>query len=172
MTLPKYPAEVIQNTDIQTSPPLERSPENLVKLILQLVLTDPRYQIDRFGTKCNFFVHDFVWVMGYKWPHLVANSIAANLDKLPVVHHPEFGAWQRMVWQDAVKNANLGCPTIGYLESPQGHGHVVVVLPQVPPTNAGDVLIAQAGKSNFYGRQLRWAWKELDIPRVKFAGAP
>lgn len=177
MILPKYPVEVIRNTSLKRNLPTEpRSPETYRQILAQLPLTDPRYAIDKYGTKCNFYLRDCILLMGYILPHEVANRLVALADA------GDLAPFQPMVFQDAVQNAHLGCPTWAGLEAP-GHGHVAMVLPQpqghqlytTGPERSplpGNLLIAQAGRRNLWAARMALAWSTTDLSRVKFYGAP
>lgn len=166
MKLPEYPVEVTRNSSLKVNTSLTRSPEAYVKTLLQLPLTDQRYQIDQYGTKCNFYVRDCLVLMGYQLlPHELAN------DMVRLATAGEYSVFVPMSLEVAVNHANQGCPTWAGLEA-KGHGHVVMVLPQPATTNPADVAIAQAGRKNFWGWKMKHAWTQGDLLRVKFFGAP
>lgn len=166
--LPPYPKLVTTLQSIKTNHPDNRSASSYVAAILQLPVSDPRYQRDPeppHATKCNFFTVDVLHVMGYP----VGWMRAKGLIKLWRLNG---GPLQKMVIQDAVSNANLGCPTVFGLEEPGETWHVGVVLPQVATVNPADLLVANVGATNFYGRQLKYAVRKEDLSRVEFFGAP
>lgn len=171
MILPKYPVEVIRNGSLRRNLPTEtRSRQTYREIISQLPLTDDRYKPDQYGTKCNFYVRDCILLMGYILPHIVANEMVRLADA------GDLAPFQPMVIQDAIKNANLGCPTFAGLEA-EGHGHVVMVPPQLGAVDQlaqhpGYLLISQAGRRNLWMCRMALAWLASDLPRVKFYGAP
>lgn len=162
--LPPYPRLVTELTTVKVNHPDNRSKEAYVRALLQLPVVDPRYAKDKYGTKCNFLGHDVMHVMGYPVDWMVANQY---LKWMRLGGSP----FSRMVIQDAIHNANLGCPTFGMLyEEP--HGHMTVVLPQSETTDPAEVLIAQAGAVNFYGRQMRYGVPRAQCAAVEWYGAP
>lgn len=165
--LPPYPRLVTELTTIKTNQPDNRSASAYVKAVLQLPVSDARYARDEYGTKCNFYVHDVLHVMGYPVPFMRAREYIDNWRSASKY-------MQRMVIQDAILNAACGCPTIAALRvTPDDKSsHVMVVLPQPATTSPGDLLIANVGASNFYGRTMRWAIAAKDLAQVEFYGAP
>lgn len=172
MRLPPFPQPVrTMSNKLLVNHPANRSAENYVKHVLQLPVTDPRYtprDVTGDGkdeTFCNVYVLDMLAVMGYSYPLMKAKSLIT-------LWRDSKGPMQAMVIQDAITNANMGCPTVFGLDSDSPTWHVGVVLPQPPTINVGDVVVANVGRTNFYGRQLRYAVKKEDLIRVEFFGAP
>lgn len=163
--LPPYPELVTKLTTVKVNHPDNRSASAYVAAVLQLPVSDNRYQRDEFGTKCNFFGVDVLHVMGYPVAHMRAKGLIRlwRLAGGPII---------RMVIQDALSNANLGCPTLFGLEEPGETWHVGVVLPQPPTLKVEDLMVANVGARNFYGRQLKYAVQADDLKRVEFFGAP
>lgn len=156
---------VTKLTTIQVNHPDHRSVSSYVRTLLQLPVSDPRYAVDVHGTKCNFYVHDVLHVMGYP----VAFMLAHDYIKL---WRLAGGPLQPMGHHDAIANANLGCPTVfALLEPDDKHSHVGIVLPQTPPAVLADTLVSNVGSSVFYGRSMRWAIGAKDLARVEFFGA-
>ncbi len=147
----------------------ERNPGKYVRAILQLDVFDRRYIKSELGTFCNRYVHDVCQVTGVPLPRrhdgwaMLANDMIDYWNGAP-------NGWQKMVWQDAVSNTMMGCPTFHCLKA-KGHGHVGVVLPAATTSVMG-VITAQAGKSNFYGRPITYAYSLGDLPKVEFFGHP
>jgi hypothetical protein len=162
--LPPLNQSILSHPGILTNTAVNRAASEYVKMILQLVLTDPRYQKDKNGTKCNILAEDLLNVMGVETERRLAN------DHVMLWRKGMLGA-QKMVIEDAVNNANLGCPTIAALVE-QPHGHLMVVLPQPAVGATADLLIAQAGASNFYGRQMAYGVQRKDCPQVELFGWP
>ena len=171
MRLPVYPDRVTKNKNILVNHPDNRSPENYVKHLLQLPVTDPRYaKRDVTGdgvdeTFCNQYVIDALDVMGYSYPWMRAKQLIT-------LWREGQGPMVKMVIQDAVTNANMGCPTIFALDNSGPTWHVGIVLPQPPVVKLQDLIVANVGASNFYGRQLVYGVKRTDVPRVELYGAP
>lgn len=164
--LPPYPQLVTSIPTIKTNHPDNRSASAYIQAVLQLPVKDPRYARDQWGTKCNYFVHDFLHVMGYPVTFMLAKEY---IDRWRVGEM----SMVRMVLEDVITNANLGCPTVGGLREPDGqHSHVFVVLPQPATVKLHDLLIANVGVTNFYGRSLAWAIQGKDLDRVELFGAP
>lgn len=130
---------------------LPRSPERYVKSVLQLPIHDVRYVKNHLGTFCNRYVHDCCLVLGVPLPRENGWAMLANV-MIDYMAQSNQG-WQKMVWQDAVSNALYGRPTVVGLSVPFGHGHVAIVLP-AQAYNEKDILVAQAGATNFYGRSI------------------
>lgn len=162
--LPPLNQSILSHPGILTNTAVNRAASEYVRMILQLVLTDPRYQKDKNGTKCNILGEDLLNVMGVETERRVAN------DHVMLWRKGIMNA-TKMVIQDAVNNANLGCPTLAALVE-QPHGHLMIVLPQVPTTAPQDLLIAQAGTANFYGRQMAYGVQRKDCPQVEYFGWP
>lgn len=162
--LPVYPNEVTSNLSLKRNSLGNRSPEQYVKVLLQLPVVDPRYQRDKFGTKCNFFVRDFLLLMGIELPHALATQ---HIKSWSLPGSP----LQPMVIQDAVSNANWGSPTVFGLLEETGHSHVGVVLPQTPVNSPSELLIANVGASNFYGKTLPYAVPKAKLSLVRYFGA-
>lgn len=164
--LPPYPEAVTKLTTIKVNNPKERSKEKYVQTLLQLPVSDRRYARDGYGTKCNYYVHDVLHVMGYPVAFMLARDYI-RMWRLT-------GSFlQPMVLQDAIMNANLGCPTIFTLLEPEHeHSHVGIVLPQPSTGDIAQLQVTNVGVSNFYGRSLVWAVSRTDLPRVEFFGAP
>lgn len=163
--LPEWPKEVTTLTNIKVNKLSERSQESYVKHLLQLPVVDPRYQRDQYGTKCNFYVRDCLRVLGYELPPMLANDMVKEFSQS---RH----GFQPSSLLEAINNANQGRPTVaGRRDMP--HGHVVMVLPH-PEFNGHreDVLVAQAGAINFYGRQLTYSWPRHMLKYVEFFTAP
>lgn len=166
MRLRPYPELVTREPRIKVYGPDARSPSNYVKALHQLPVTDMRYLPDQYGTKCNFLVHDVQHVMGYPVQYRLARQYIDdwNMSGSPII---------KMVIQDAITNANLGCPTFFGLREPDDkHSHVGVVLPQNPTIDAAEVLVMQAGRVNFYGRQLKYAVSSARCADVQWFGGP
>ncbi len=144
--LPDWPLEVIPQCRVS----MVRTPEQYIRTLLQLDVLDHRYLKGPLGTRCNWYVHDGLLLMGRGierkdgWP-LKANDMQQYFIE-------NSATWQRMQWQDAVMSAGLGYPTVATLKEP-GHGHVAFVLPS-SPTNEMNIMTAQAGADNFYGREI------------------
>lgn len=165
--LPPYPKLVTTNTNVKVNQPQERSPEAYVSHILQLDVRDRRYARDEYGTKCNFYTMDVLHVMGYPVP------LNQRAKALIMSWRAGQGPVMPMVIQDAVKNAQLGCPTVFGLEDPDSETwHVGVILPQGMPVTIGDLLVSNVGAINFYGRQLRYAVPRNRLGQVECFGAP
>lgn len=165
VVLPPYPRLVTELPVIKVNHPDHRSAEAYVKALLQLPLSDPRYAKDEWGTKCNYYGHDCLHVMGYAVPFMRAHEYIKWLRAGPK-------PFQRMVLHDIVENANMGCPSLAMYPTPTPPAHMMVVLPQEMPTDAGELLIAQAGKVNFYGRQMKYAVGSASVGKVEYYGAP
>lgn len=164
--LPPYPELVTKLSSVVVNHPDKRSASAYVQALLQLNVKERRYATDEYGTKCNFYVHDVLHVMGYPVPFMLARDYIKFWRKAE-------GPVKPMVFQDALINASCGCPTVfGLLEPDNQHSHVGVVLPQRTAVKLGDLIVANVGASNFYGRSLRWAVALKDLPRVEFFGAP
>lgn len=164
--LPPYPELVTKMTNIKVNHQTNRSASAYIQAVLQLPVRDPRYAKDQWGTKCNYFVHDFMHVMDYPVTFMLAKEYIDRwrLGEMSML---------RMVLEDAITNANMGCPTVGGLREPDGHhSHVFVVLPQPATIKIHDLIIANVGVSNFYGRTLAWAIRKEDLDRVELFGAP
>jgi hypothetical protein len=160
--LPPYPQSILAGTGLTIS--RERSPEAYVKAILSLPVDDPRYIRDIHGTKCNFFVRDVLELLGIHTPPLLANDLLADM------REGKYG-FQKMLIQDALINAAAGCPTVAGLED-HPHGHVVMVLPTATTILRHDVMVAQAGAVNFYGKPMAYSWARPQLAEVAFFGAP
>lgn len=163
--LPPYPRLVTELTTIKVNQQTKRSKGAYVTHVLQLDVHDGRYAKDEYGTKCNFYVHDVLHVMGYPVEYRLARQY---LDDWRASSY-----MQPMVIEDAIHNANIGCPTVFGIREPDGlHSHVGVVLPQDPYSTLADLLVANVGASNFYGRPLRWAVAKARLLDVQLWGAP
>lgn len=146
----------------------KRSAEAYVKTLLQLPLRDPRYRKDQYGTWCNLYVHDGLRLLDILSERALAYDL---IERWRRPHNQD--SMVKMVLQDAIKNASLGCPTVGALQEPKDeHSHVFFVLPQPATTRPWEVLIAQAGLTNFWGRQLVYAVPTNKVARVEWFGAP
>lgn len=164
--LPPYPELVTKLTTIKVNQPKQRSASKYVQSLLQLPVSDARYARDDNGTKCNYYVHDVLHVMGYPVLFQLARDYIKAWRKGEM-------AMQQMVIQDAVMSANMGCPTVfGLLEPDHKHSHVGVVLPQAPTVIPADLLVSNVGVSIFYGRSMRWAIPSQSLSLVEFFGAP
>jgi hypothetical protein len=159
-----YPREVTEQTELAINDKLRRSTDAYVKTILQLPIDDPRYIRDQYGTKCNFFVRDVLRLMGVILPPLTADSMIRDFQA------GKYG-FQKMLIQDALTNAWLGSPTVaGLPELP--HGHVVMVLPTPATIDRKQVMVAQAGATNFFGKPMTYSWPVHQLQFVEFFGAP
>ena len=166
--LPPYPRRVTELPSIKVNRADQRSASAYVQAVLQLPISDRRYLRDQYGTKCNFFTIDVTHVMGYDEKFRRAKDIIkewrANFGPTSII---------KMVLQDAITNANMGCPTFAGVDVPGSDtDHVMVVLPQPPTTRAGEVVIANVGATNFYGRQLKYAVPKALLAQVEFFGGP
>lgn len=152
---------------LKTNTPVSRAASEYVRMVLQLPLVDPRYARDAEGvkgTRCNILAEDVLELMGVNAPRKLANDHIMDWRK-------GVSGAQKMGIIDAVSNANQGCPTIAGLVE-QGHGHLMVVLPQPETTDMASLIIAQAGAVNFYGRQMAYGVKRADCPQVELFGWP
>lgn len=152
-------------------PPLkaykDRTPESYVMALLQLNVKDPRYLKDRYGTKCNFLVHDAMQVLGVPMPRIGGWPMLAN--QMAEWWADRANGWQEMQWQDIVQSANYGLPSVASLVEP-GHGHVAVILP-ASVNDERSIMVMQAGAVNFYGRQITYGFG-LDVRPIKYYGRP
>lgn len=137
----------------------------MVACLLQLkVATDPRYAKDGYGTKCNFYVMDFMHVMGYPIRSMRAHEY---IDSWRKGEQPMIA---QLTLKNAVEWANAGHPTIACLQSTPP-AHVMVVLPQDAILDPAELLISQAGVVNFYGRQMKYGVGSKRAPDVEYYGA-
>lgn len=103
--------------------------------------------------------------MGY----MLKNMLARDMIKQFMKGYPPF---QAMQYEDAIKSANMGCPTVaGLLEPDHKHSHVMMVLPQEAGP-VGGLKVAQAGARNGFGLPLAGCVGPMHTGRVMYWGAP
>lgn len=144
-----------------------RTPADYVRTLSQLNVQDPRYLRSRLGTLCNRVTHDGCVVLGCPMPR--------RKDGWPMKANEQLDYWsaskdwQPMVWQDAMTSANLGYPTVFAYRGIE-HGHVGWILPTRWAAHEGDLMTMQAGFQNWYGKELKFAFRKQDLEQVKFFG--
>lgn len=130
------------------------------------VVTNTKYS-STGGTKCNIFAMDVMNLMSASLPNGMANDIA---DALYGNNTP---GWYSVTFSVAQSRANLGYPTIGIRKGSGAEndvqGHVVVVRPKGSSvTQLKDVLVAQAGNTNYNSVTINYSWIGAQLPDVKF----
>lgn len=126
-----------------------------------------RYRSIDSVTWCNVFVWDVTRSMCAEVPHWWAGrELTANamLDWL-VDLGPKYG-WEACDAKGAVEHANQGMPAVVAWKNPAGPGHIAVVVPgptEMPPR------IAQAGKNNFVGKDVRSGFGALPVSYFRHA---
>lgn len=144
-----------------------RKQANYVLALQQLNVQDPRYQRSKLGTLCNRLTHDGCVVLGVPMPRRKDGwAMKANEQ---VDYWAKSEQWQPMVWQDAATSANLGFPTVFGFRGIE-HGHVGFILPTRGAVAPGDLVTMQAGFQNWYGRELKFAFRKQDLEHVLFFG--
>ncbi len=163
-TLPSFELEVVPPLTVYKGP---RTPERYVKGLLQLDVHDPRYVKSKLGTRCNWYVHDALTVLGVPLPRVDGWPMLAN--KMVDYWRKEQDGWQRMCWQDAVSSALLGYPTVACMQE-EKHGHVAMVLP-ANAEKQKDIFTSQAGGDNFYGKAIVYGFG-MELKWVEYFGCP
>ena len=157
VTVPVYP--LVQSCE------MDRSPSRLEAVVRQFdVGENPRYRPrDTNGlpgreTHCDAFCADVAAAMGcllpfwWRWPGQAAPTELSANRSIEWLAGPGSGyGWSPTTLEQARVAACRGELAIAGWRNPKGSGHVAVVLPS---PEAGELLIAQAGASCFYGRPL------------------
>jgi hypothetical protein len=128
-----------------------RARQRILDVVAELAPeTNPRYvRRDVTGdgipeTWCNLFVREFLALLEVVTPALLANDLFEWLG----APAGKIAGWVKVDGAEAQKRADLGFPTIGVWSNTTGHGHVVAIVPAVPPTTPG-IFSAQAGFKNW-----------------------
>lgn len=167
----RFTLESTNGADIVHAPekccPRCRDPRVLETVIKQFnVEGNPRYKPrDVTGdgipeTFCNVFATDVAQACGVVLPHwwrgreYTANALYDWLGD----EGAEFG-WEPVDEAGAVKAANEGRLALAIWQNPNGPGHVAVVIPSPGDT----ALIAQAGRTNFYGRPVESGFGRREV---------
>ncbi|WP_151733473.1 hypothetical protein [Paenibacillus tengchongensis] len=123
---------------------------------------ESNYLPDGNITFCNVFAQAVMKAMSAALPTGQANDIANAL------YGNGTPGWYSVTFLDAQKRANLGYPTVA-LRAASGNGHIVVVRPKGSSiTTLKEVLVAQAGRSNFNSKTINYSWPAEELPEVKF----
>ncbi|MNW34548.1 hypothetical protein D3C74_115230 [compost metagenome] len=126
------------------------------------VETNKKYLPGGGKTYCNIFAQDVMKLMDAELPGGTANTIAKAL------YGNNTPGWYSVTYSTAQNRANKGYPTIGIRQDTPS-GHVVVIRPKDSAvTQVRDVLVAQAGASNFNSKTINYSWKSAVLSEVKF----
>jgi len=184
MTTPtKHPGIYVADAWVPTSPPLTNGPSarlaaTYTSVVAQFdVANNPRYTRRNGNTFCNIFVWDVTAAMSAIVPHWVDSTgnpvpmgkgkeLDANAVCEWVEQHGAINGWSPCTEQEAVVNANQGCPTIAIWKNVGGIGHVAIVIPSNPLV-CTRAMTAQSGARNFFDEPVTHGFGNLPVSYYK-----